>query len=390
MLAHDLFFNFNSLILIIVLITRIIVVMGLSAGIVGLPNVGKSTIFNALTSGKAAVENYPFCTIDPNHGIVAVPDGRLGRITEFSPTKKIVPAFLELTDIAGLVRGASKGEGLGNQFLGHIKDVDAIVHVVRCFEDENVTHVAGAVDPKRDIDVIETELMLADSATVESGIARVAKAAKSGDKELKEKLMAFEKAFDAVSRAIPVRKLELLPDEKLALSELHLLTMKPVLYVANVDEQGIQEGNSFVAAVREIAAVERSHCAVICGKIEAEITDLPEEERPEFLASLGLKEPGLAVLAREIYKVLGLQTFFTTSEKENHAWTIRKGATASQAAGTIHSDFEKGFIKAEVYTLGDLEQYRSETALRAAGRIRAEGRDYVVADGDVIFFRFNV
>jgi ribosome-binding ATPase len=364
--------------------------MGLSAGIVGLPNVGKSTLFNALTSGRALVENYPFCTIDPNHGIVAVPDGRLGRITEFSPAKKIVPAFLELTDIAGLVKGASKGEGLGNQFLGHIKDVDAIVHVVRCFEDENVTHVAGAVDPKSDIDIIETELMLADSATLENGIARVSKAAKSGDKELEEKLSVFEKVFDGLSRATPVRRLDLLPEERLALSELHLLTIKPVLYVANVDEQGLQGENAFVAAVRDIAAAEGSRCAVICGKMEAEIADLPEDERPEFLASLGLKEPGLAVLAREIYKVLGLQTFFTTSEKENHAWTISKGATASQAAGAIHSDFEKGFIKAEVYTLPDLEQYRSEVALRAAGKIRAEGRDYVVADGDVIFFRFNV
>jgi ribosome-binding ATPase len=363
--------------------------MGLSAGIVGLPNVGKSTIFNALCNGKAMVENYPFCTIDPNHGIVAVPDGRLGRITEFCPTKKIVPAFLELVDIAGLVKGASKGEGLGNQFLGHIKDVDAIVHIVRCFEDPNITHVEGAIDPKRDIEIIETELMLADSTTLENGISRLSKAAKSGDKEIKESLEAFEKVFDALSRATPVRKLGLLPPEALAISELHLLTAKPALYVANVDEQGLRGENKFVKAVRDFARAEGSQCVAICGKIEAEIADLPEAERPEFLASIGLSEPGLAVLAREIYGLLGLQTFFTTSEKENHAWTIRKGLTAAQAAGTIHSDFEKGFIKAEVYALPDLEQYKSETGLRSAGKIRAEGRDYVVNDGEVVFFRFN-
>jgi ribosome-binding ATPase len=364
--------------------------MGLSAGIVGLPNVGKSTIFNALASGKAMVENYPFCTIDPNHGIVAVPDSRLHRITEFCPTKKIVPAFLELTDIAGLVKGASKGEGLGNQFLGHIKDVDAVVHIVRCFEDSNITHVEGAVDPKRDIEIVETELMLADSATLENGIARVSKAAKSGDKDLKEKLAVFEKVFDAISRATPVRKMNLLPAEAAAIHEVHLLSAKPVLYVANVDEKGLQGDNTFVKIVRDIAGAEGSNCVTICGKMEAEIADLPETERPEFLASLGQTEPGLAVLAREIYRLLGLQTFFTTSEKENHAWTVRRGATAAQAAGTIHSDFEKGFIKAEVYTLPDLEHYKSETALRAAGKIRAEGRDYVVGDGEVVFFRFNV
>ena len=354
--------------------------MSLSAGIVGLPNVGKSTIFNALCNGKAVVENYPFCTIDPNHGIVAVPDSRIARITEFCPTKKIVPAFLELVDIAGLVKGASKGEGLGNQFLGHIKDVDAIVQVVRCFEDSNVTHVEGAIDPNRDIDIIETELMLADSTTLENGIARLSKAAKSGDKEIKERLAVVEKVFDAVSRAIPARKLGLHPPELMAISELHLLTVKPMLYVANVDEQGLLGGNRFVEAVRDFARAEGSQCVVICGKIEAEIADLPESRY----------RPGLAVLAREIYRLLGLQTFFTTSEKENHAWTIRKGATAAQAAGAIHSDFEKGFIKAEVYTLPDLEQYKSETALRSAGKIRAEGRDYVVNDGEVIFFRFNV
>jgi ribosome-binding ATPase len=364
--------------------------MGLSAGIVGLPNVGKSTIFNALCSGKAMVENYPFCTIDPNHGIVAVPDDRLERITALSPTQKMVPAFLELVDIAGLVKGASKGEGLGNQFLGHIKDVDAIVHVVRCFEDENIVHVEGNADPLRDAGIIETELMIADSGTVERGVERLSKAAKSGDKEIKERLEVFEKAFDALSRAIPLRTMQLLPAEVAALSELNLLTAKPVIYVANVDENGLGEDNKFVQKLSHYVASEHSECVVICGKMEAEIADLPEEERPEFLAALGLKLPGLAVLTRRIYKLLGLETFFTTSEKENRAWTLRRGSTASQAAGVIHSDFEKGFIKAEVYRLEDLERYKTETALRSAGKIRSEGREYAVQDGDVIFFRFNV
>jgi GTP-binding protein YchF len=364
--------------------------MSLSAGIVGLPNVGKSTIFNALSNGNAMVENYPFCTIDPNHGIVAVPDGRLSCITELIPTKKIIPAFLELVDIAGLVKGASKGEGLGNQFLGHIKDVDAVVHIVRCFEDSNITHVEGAIDPKRDIDIIDTELMLADSVTLENGINRVSKKAKSGDKESKECLAVLEKAYDAISRAIPVRKLDLLPIERLALSDLHLLTAKPVLYVTNVDEQGVQEENKFVKIVREIASSEGAQCVTICGKIEAEIAALPQEERPEFLESIGLTEPGLASLARQIYTLLGLQTFFTAGEDENRAWTIHKGFTAPQAAGVIHTDFEKGFIKADVYTLPDLEQYKTEVALRSVGKIRSEGRDYIVKDGDIIFFKFNM
>ena len=363
--------------------------MGLTAGIAGLPNVGKSTIFNALCNGKAVVENYPFCTIGPNHGIIAVPDDRLSRITVYSPTQKVVPAFIELVDIAGLVKGASKGEGLGNQFLGHIKDVDAIVHVVRCFEDANVTHVEGSVDPLRDISIIETELMLADSDTVERGIDRLSKAAKSGDKEIKERLEIFEKAFEALSRAIPVRKLGLPPSEAIALSELHLLTSKPVLYVANVDEDGVAEDNLFVKSVMDYAAAEKSGFVKISGKIEAEISDLPEEQRPEFLATLGLSEPGLNVLARAIYELLGLETFFTVSPKENRAWTVHKGTIAPQAAGCIHSDFEKGFIKADVYRLDDLEHFKTEAAMRAAGKIRSEGKDYVVMDGDIIFFRFS-
>jgi ribosome-binding ATPase len=364
--------------------------MGLSAGIVGLPNVGKSTIFNALCNGKAMVENYPFCTIDPNHGIVAVPDERLKRITALCPTEKVVPAFLELVDIAGLVKGASKGEGLGNQFLGHIKNVDAVVHVVRCFEDDNITHVEGAIDPLRDVSIIETELMIADSDTVERNIDRTSKAAKSGDKEAREKLAVLERAMEALSGAIPVRKLEFSIAERKLISELNLLTIKPVLYVANVDENGLAEDNKFVKALYEYSSSEKSECVKICGKIEAEIADLSETERPEFLATLGLSEPGLSVLAAHIYKLLGLETFFTSGPDENRAWTIANGSTAPQAAGVIHTDFEKGFIKADVYTLEDFEHYKTEVALRAAGKIRSEGKDYIMKDGDIVFFKFNV
>jgi ribosome-binding ATPase len=364
--------------------------MPLSAGIVGLPNVGKSTIFNALTSAKAQVENYPFTTIDPNSGIVAVPDERLSRITQLSPTQKVVPAFLELVDIAGLVKGASKGEGLGNQFLGHIKNVDAIVHVVRCFTEDNVIHVEGSVDPLRDIGLISTELMLADLGTVERAIARVAKAAKSGVKEAAEQCAAFEKALDALSRGIPVRNIDIDRDQRRMLSELNLLTQKPVLYVANVDEQSVLSDNEAIAAVRALAVQEGSDVVRICGKIESEIAELPDEERPEFQAGIGLTQSGLSILAKAIYKVLGLETFFTATPKENRAWTIPQGTIAQKAAGTIHTDFEKGFIKAEVFTLDDLEAYKSETALRAAGKIRTEGKEYVVLDGDIIFFRFNV
>jgi GTP-binding protein YchF len=364
--------------------------MALSAGIVGLPNVGKSTIFNAFCNGKAEVQNYPFTTIDPNTGIIAVPDERLTRITQLIPTKKVVPAFLELVDIAGLVKGASKGEGLGNQFLGHIKNVDAIVHVVRCFEDENVIHVEGSVDPIRDIGLITTELMLADFGTVERAIPRVEKAAKSGDKEAKEKIVVFQKAYDCLGRGIPVRKELLSAEEKTLISELNLLTSKAVLYAANVDEDTLLEDNAHVKKVREFAAQEGSDVVRLCGKIEAEISSLPAEERPDFLTGLGIAESGLTVLAKAVYHLLNLETFFTAGEDENRAWTIHAKTSAPKAAGTIHTDFEKGFIKADVYTLADLEQYKTEAAIRAAGKMRSEGKEYIVRDGDILFFKFNV
>jgi GTP-binding protein YchF len=364
--------------------------MGLSAGIVGLPNVGKSTIFNALTSAKATVENYPFTTIDPNNGIVAVPDERLTRLTLLSPTQKVVPAFLEIVDIAGLVKGASKGEGLGNQFLGHIKNVDAIVHVVRCFTDDNVIHVEGSVDPVRDIGLIDTELLLADLGTVERAIAKVANAAKSGVKTALEQLPVFEKALESLSRGIPVRKAELTHDERSLLVQLNLLTQKPVLYVANVDEDSVLSDNDAVCAMKKHVQAEGAEVVRICGKLEAEIADLPAEERPEYLQGIGLSQSGLSLLAQAIYRLLGFETFFTTSAKENRAWTIPKGTVAQKAAGTIHTDFEKGFIKADVYSLADLEHYKSDAAMRAVGKIRAEGREYVVMDGDIIFFKFNI
>jgi len=365
--------------------------MSLSAGIIGLPNVGKSTLFNALCAGKAAAENYPFCTIDPNHGVVAVPDDRLGRIAAHITTQKIVPAFLELIDIAGLVKGASTGAGLGNQFLGHIKDVDAVVQVVRCFEDGDVVHVDGSVDPIRDVSTVETELLLKDLETAEKGVERAEKMAKSGEKEHKEKLAVFEKVCDALGRGVGARALNLDGEERAAIAEMHLITAKPMLYVANVAESGLAPGaeSPHLAALRGHAAKQGAACVPICAKIEAELNELPEAERLEFLASLGLSESGLSTLARAIYKLLGLISFFTFNEKELRAWDLRNGSTAPQAAGVIHSDFEKGFVKADVYTVQELERYTSEHALRTAGKIRSEGREYVVRDGEILFFKFT-
>ncbi len=363
--------------------------MGLAAGIIGLPNVGKSTIFNALCDGNAQAQNYPFCTIDPNQGVVAVPDQRLDQITTLIPTEKVIPAFLELTDIAGLVRGASQGEGLGNQFLGHIKDVDAIVHVVRCFENGDVVHVDGSVNPIRDIETIETELMFKDLDTAERGLSRVVKMAKSGDREIKAQIPVFEAVYKGLSEGVPVRKI-LDPEQMKMVSQMHLLSSKPVLYVANVGEDELLSDNDAVAMVQKRAAEENALCIKISGKVESEIAQLNPEDQKEFLESLGLEEPGLNMLAKSIYKLLGLETFFTAGEKENRAWTIRSGSTAPQAAGVIHTDFEKGFIRADVYTLEDLEQYKTEAAIKAAGKMRSEGRDYVVKDGDIMFFKFNV
>jgi len=363
--------------------------MSVSAGIVGLPNVGKSTIFNAISSGKAQTANYPFCTIDPNSGVVSVPDPRLAQITEIIPTKKVIPALLELVDIAGLVKGASTGEGLGNQFLGHIKSVNAILHVVRCFESTDITHVSGNVDPVRDVEVIDTELMLKDLDTLEKSKSRFEKMKKSGDKEAAAKMDIVQKAIDQINVGVPARR-ALTEHEKLLLTELHLITLKPVLYVANVDEATLKADNEYVKKLREIAEKDNALCIKICGKIEEELADLEEDDKMEFLADLGLTEPGLNVLARATYDLLGLQTFFTAGESENRAWTIKKGFTAPQAAGVIHTDFERGFIKAEVYTLADLLTYKSETEIKNQGKMRLEGKEYIVKDGDIMFFKFNV
>lgn len=364
--------------------------MGISAGIIGLPNVGKSTVFNALTAGKAAAENYPFCTLDPNTGVVAVPDSRLDRLSAHLETKKVIPAFLELVDIAGLVRGASRGEGLGNQFLGHVRNVQALVHVVRCFESSDIVHVDGVVDPIRDIETINTELLLKDLETLEKAVERAARNAKSGEKQAKAVLDGLGKVRDAVGEGHSARSVSVDEVVRQELDALQLLTDKKVLYVANTDEQGIASGNEYVTALREYATQQGAECVTLCGKFEAEIAELPEEEREEFFSSLGIEEPGLPLLARAAYQLLDLETFFSYSPKENRAWTIRRGTTAAKAAGGIHSDFERGFICAEVFTLQDLEVHGSEQALRAAGKIRQEGRDYVVRDGDILYFRFNV
>lgn len=366
--------------------------MPLNCGIVGLPNVGKSTIFNALTASKAAAANYPFCTIDPNVGIVPVPDARMDRIVTMVKPNSIVPTTMEFVDIAGIVEGASKGEGLGNQFLSHIRQTDAILHVVRCFSDPEVIHVAGGVNPLHDIDIINTELLLADLDTVEKRRNKAEKAAKSNSATAAQKseLSAIVKLADVLNAGKPARTAELADDEKLIARDLFLITMKPQLYVANVDEEGIIDSNEFTKLVEQRAAEEGSEVVRICGAMEAEIAQLEPAERAEFLEAAGLEEPGLNRLIHSAYRLLNLITYFTSGVQEVRAWTIKRGTKAPGAAGVIHSDFERGFIKADCYACEDLFRLGSEQAVKEAGLLRSEGKEYVVKDGDILFFKFNV
>lgn len=366
--------------------------MALQVGIVGLPNVGKSTLFNALTSAKAEAANYPFCTIDPNVGVVTVPDPRMDQIIQFIKPHSVIPTAMEFVDIAGIVKGASQGEGLGNQFLSHIRQTDAIVHVVRCFDDPNIIHVAGSVDPLRDMEIINTELMLADLDSVEKKIKRVEKMARTTtDSKLKMEFDVTQRVFEALGKGLPARSVVLNELEEPYRRDLHLLTSKPVLYACNISDTDFAAGgNQWVKDVEKRASEEGNNTIMICSSMEAEIAQLPKEEQIEFLSSMGATEPGLNRLIREAYVLLGLQTYFTAGVKEVRAWTIRKGTKAPQAAGVIHTDFEKGFIRAETYHCEDLFHFKSEQAVKDAGKYRVEGKEYIVKDGDVLFFRFNV